>query len=115
MSKFNKDIAGFQLLSMLSQIDGEFKPEEGKVITDYINFNFPFGANLDEALEDISSLTEENFLPHFEKIANDFLEESTEKERIEFLKFAMKLIHADEKVATEEDTMVSRLFNWWGI
>jgi uncharacterized tellurite resistance protein B-like protein len=115
VTKLNKDIAGFQMLSMLSQIDGEFKPEEGKVIVDYITQNFPIGGNFDAALEELCVLKDEDYLSHFEKIANDFLEESTEKERLEFLRFAMKLINADEKVAKEEDTMVSRLFQWWGI
>lgn len=114
VKKFNKDISGYQLLSMLSQVDGEFKPEEGKIIVDYIIKKFPIGSNFDEALEELSSLEEKDFMPHFEKVANDFLEESTEKERIDFLKFAMNLINADEKVAREEDTMVSRLFKWWG-
>lgn len=103
------------MLSMLSQVDGEFKPEEGRVIVDYITQNFPAGGNFDEAMQELSELEDEDYLPHFEKAANDFLEESTEKERIDFLKFAMKLINADEKVAREEDTMVSRLFTWWGI
>lgn len=115
VKKFNKDITGYQILSMLSQVDGEFKPEEGRVIVDYITKNFPAGSNLDEALQEISVMDDEDFLLHFEKAANDFLEESTEKERIDFLKFAMKLINADEKVVLEEDTMVSRLFTWWGI
>ena len=115
MVKFNKDISGFQMLSMLSQSDGEFAPEEGKVIADYILQNFPLGSNLDEALEEISNIPEQDYMTYFEKIAYDFLDESTEKERIDFLKFAMKLINADEKVAREEDKMISKLFAWWGI
>lgn len=115
MTKFNKDISGFQLLMLLSQSDGEFSAREGKVIVDYIEEKFPLGGNLDEATEDISNLKDDEYLEHFEKIANDFLDESTEKERLDFLKFAMKLINADEKVAREEDKLISRLFAWWGI
>ena len=115
MTKFNKDISGFQLLMLLSQADGEFDAEEGKIIVDYIENNFPLGGNLDQATEEISSLKQEDYMEHFEKIAHNFLEESTEKERLDFLKFAMKLINADEKVAREEDKLISRLFVWWAI
>jgi len=115
MVKFNKDISGFVLLSILSEADGEFKPEEGRVIVEYIHENFPLGSNLDEALEELSNLKKDDYLPFFEKSANDFLEESTDKERIAFLKFAIKLIKADEQLAREEDSMISKLFLWWGI
>lgn len=113
--KFNKDISGFQLLSILSQADGEFTPQEGEVIVEYIRENFPLGGNFDEATAELSNLNEEEYSEHFERIAYQFMDESTEKERIEFLKFAMKLIKADEIIAREEDKMISRLFSWWGI
>ncbi|MCB9250920.1 MAG: TerB family tellurite resistance protein [Flavobacteriales bacterium] len=113
--KFNKDITGFQLLSILSQVDGEFSPVEGSVIIDYIRKNFPLGGNLDAATDEISKLQPDKYMELFEIRANDFLEESTEKERLDFLKFAMKLINADEKLAREEDTFISKLYSWWGI
>ncbi len=115
MKKNNKDILGFQMLSILSQVDGDFKPEEGRVIVDYIKKNFPLGSNLDAALDELTLLDEDDYLEHFEKAAYDFMEESTENERIDFLRFAMKLINADEKVAREEDKLISHLFIWWGI
>ena len=115
MPKNNKDISGYQLLCMLSQGDGDFAPQEGSVVVDYILKNFPLGGNLENALEEISTLKEEDYITFFEKIAVDFYDESTEKERTDFLRFAMKLINADEKVAKEEDTMISRLFDLWGV
>ncbi len=115
MKKNNKDVLGVQMLSMLSQVDGDFKPEEGRVIVNYIAKNFPLGGNLDGALDELSLINEEDYLEHFEKAAHDFMEESTDKERINFLKFAMKLINADEKVCREEGKLISHLFTWWGI
>ncbi|MCC6721858.1 MAG: TerB family tellurite resistance protein [Bacteroidia bacterium] len=115
MHKHNKDICGYQLLCMLSQSDGFFAPEEGNIIVDYILKNFPLGGNLENALEEISTLTEKDYMFFYEKVANDFFDESTHKERTEFLRFAMKLINADEKVVREEDTMISKLFDWWGL
>ena len=69
----------------------------------------------DSALDEISNLDTADYDIHFEKAANDFMEESDEKERIDFLKFAMKLVNADEKIAREESALISRLFTWWGI
>lgn len=115
MAKNNKDVSGYQLLSMLSQGDGDFAPQEGNVIVNYIRKNFPIGGNLENALEEISSLKNEDYMLFFEKKAIDFYEESTENERVDFLKFAMKLINADEKVVKEENTMISKLFDWWGL
>lgn len=115
MAKNNKDVSGYQLLSMLSQGDGDFAPQEGNVIVSYIRKNFPPGSNLENALDEISTLNEDDFMLYFEKTAIDFYEESTEQERTDLLKFAMKLINADEKVVKEEDTMISKLFDWWGL
>ena len=115
MPKNNKDISGYQLLSMLSQGDGDFAPQEGNVIVNYIRKNFPMGGNLENALEEISTLKEVDYMLFFEKAATDFFDESTEQERIDFLKFAMILINADAKVVKEEDTMISKLFDWWGL
>jgi len=115
LKKNNKDILGFEMLSLLSQVDGDFSANEGKVIVDYITINFPLGGNFDDALDELSLLNEDDYLTHFEKAANDFMDESTEKERIDFLRFAMKLLNADEKIAREEDKLISNLFTWWGI
>lgn len=111
----NKDIAGFHILSILSETDGDFNPSEGLVIVDYLQKNFPLGGNFDEEIEILSTLDKNDYLPHFKKAAEAFYRESTSKERIDFLKFALKLIKADEKVAREEDKMITRLFEWWDI
>ena len=50
MNRKNKDIAGFQILNILAEVDGSFDPKEGQVIIDYIIQNFPFGGNLEEAV-----------------------------------------------------------------
>jgi uncharacterized tellurite resistance protein B-like protein len=49
------------------------------------------------------------------KAAEAFYRESTPKERLDFIRFALKLIKADEKVAREEDKMITKLFEWWDI
>ena len=87
MKKNNKDILGFQMLSILSQVDGDFKPEEGRVIVDYIKKNFPLGSNLDAALDELTLLDEDDYLEHFEKAAYDFMEESNIEKIIQIFNY----------------------------
>jgi uncharacterized tellurite resistance protein B-like protein len=111
----NKDIAGFHILSILSETDGDFNSKEGLVIVDYLQNNFPLGGNFDDEIEVLSTLKKEEYQFHLRRAAEAFYRESTPKERIDFLKFALKLIKADEVVAREENAMISRLFEWWDV
>ena len=77
--------------------------------------NFPLGGNFDFALERLSALDSENFESHLLECATDFYADSTEAERTAFLRFAMSLIRADEKVAKEEDLLITRLFEAWDV
>ena len=82
MNRKNKDIAGFQILNILAEVDGSFDPKEGQVIIDYIIQNFPFGGNLEEATEELSTTTAEDYPILLQKCSEDFYADSTEKERL---------------------------------
>jgi uncharacterized tellurite resistance protein B-like protein len=115
MSKKNKDVAGYQILCILSEIDGDFDPREGTVVVDYIKEQFPLGGNLDEAVEELSMMSAEDYENKLEDLAADFYSDSTPDERMKFLHFAMDLINADESVQEQEDRLISRLFDLWDI
>lgn len=115
MHKSNKPIAGYHLLMILSSIDGEFAPEEGMLIQQYLADEFPFKMNLDNELEVIATLQPEEWKDHFEFHGRCFLDDSTEKERLDFIKFAKTLIKADEIVTEEEHTFYILLKNLWHI
>jgi uncharacterized tellurite resistance protein B-like protein len=115
MHRKNKDIAGFLILNILAEIDGDFDPKEGKIIVDYIIKNFPVGGNLEEAMEELSTTSQEDYRLLLQKCAEDFYNDSTEKERLELLDFALKLIKADDKINEEEDVMLDRLYQYWDI
>lgn len=115
MSKKNKDIAGFQILNILAEIDGDFDAKEGSVIIDYVGQNFPFGGNLEDALEELSITSHDDYPILLQTCAEDFYADSTEKERLELLDFAIKLIKADDKIDVKENLLVNKLYQYWDI
>ncbi|MPN01228.1 hypothetical protein SDC9_148434 [bioreactor metagenome] len=115
MQKSNKSIAGYHLLMILSSVDGEFAPEEGMKIQEYLAEEFPFKINLDNELDVIALLQPEEWKDHFEFHARCFHEDSTEKERLDFIQFAKSLIKADEEVTDREHQFYKLLKNMWGL
>ena len=115
MARKNKDIAGFQILNILAEVDGEFDASEGKVIVDYVAHHFPLGGNLESATEEISTTAMDDYPILLQKCAEDFYADSTEKERLELIDFALKLVKADDKIAEEEDMLVNKLYQYWDI
>lgn len=115
MHKSNKSIAGYHLLMILSSVDGEFAPEEGMLVQQYLADEFPFTINLDDELETIALLKPEEWKVHFEFHGRCFLDDSTEEERLNFIKFAKTLIKADDIVTDEEHTFYVLLKNLWNI
>lgn len=115
MQKSNKSIAGYHLAMILSSIDGEFAPEEGMMIQQYLADEFPFRMNLDNELEILALLKPEEWKDHFEFHARCFYDDSTQDEREKFAQFAKTLIKADHKVTDEEHTFYKLLKNIWSI
>jgi len=113
MTKMNKVMAGYHMLMILSYVDGEFHKSEGKVIVDYLKDAFPFHVDLDNELEVISALPPEDYFLHFNNAMNDFYEDSTEQERIDFLRFAVSMVKADKKITAEENKYLKELFFAW--
>lgn len=113
MHKSNKPVAGYHLLMILSSVDGKFAPEEGIKIKEYLYEEFPFRVNLDNELEVIAQLKPEDWKDHFEFHARCFLEDSTEKERKSFIKFAKSLIKAANVVHEDEHRFYKLLKNLW--
>jgi hypothetical protein len=111
--KLNKPVAGYHLLLMLSEVDGEFPESEGKIIVRYLEENFPFYVNLDEEIQFLSTLSRAHYMEHFENAMNDFYDDSTPEERDSFLDFAVKLIKADDKITKDENAYVNKLFAAW--
>ena len=113
--KMNKSIAGYHMLAILSEIDGNFDSSEGKIIIKYLKENFPLPVNLDSEIDLLSTLKKEDYSEHFTKAALDFYQDSTEEERNHFIDFAIKLVKADKTITTEENKFIDELCNAWDI
>jgi hypothetical protein len=112
-TKMNKVMAGYHMLMILSQIDGEFDKSEGKIIVNYLKDAFPFRFNLDREMEVLSALPKEDYFIHFNNAMNDFYIDSTAEERTDFLNFAVKMVKADDRITTEENKYLKELFFAW--
>lgn len=113
--KYNKIIAGYHMLMLISVVDNEFSPEEGEQMVEYLTDSFPFDVSLDNELEFLSSLSKDEYYNHFIKCMNDFYSDSNEKERNDFLNKAVKMVIADKKITVEENRFLTELYNAWDI
>lgn len=113
MRKTNKSIAGFHMLMILSAVDYKFHTNEEKVIREYLEEEFPLPINFDNEIDQIASLKPEQWKEHFEFQAQCFYDDSIEKEREEFKKFAKKLIKANNVVSEEEHDFYSLMKSIW--
>lgn len=111
--KKNKAIAGYHILMILSAVDGKFSIAEDRIIADYIAENFPIAISLDAELEIISNLKSDEYMLHFQKCMNDFYEDSTEKERLHLIDFAIKVSKATKPITREENIFIDELYDEW--
>ena len=106
-------MAGYHMLMILSQVDGDFDVAEGKVIVKYLKDAFPFRVDLDGEMAILSALSQEDYFMHFNNAMNDFYEDSIPQERVDFLNFAVKVVKADKKITPEENKYLKELFFAW--
>ena len=64
-------------------------------------------------MEILSAMPSEDYFLHFNNSMNDFYEDSTAQERVDFLKFAVKMVKADKKITPEENKFLKELFFAW--
>lgn len=131
----NKYEAGYNLLLILSVSDGEYLPEEGQVIADYLRAQHePFIGTAEENSL-LLELSDEQLLDHFKDSAlkyhseadesqkeelftaatESFFADSSPEERNQLLRFVMRLVKADNVVSPGESSFLSRLYDAWGI
>jgi len=109
----NKTSAGYHMLMILSHVDGTFAAAEAQKIVDFLNHSYPLKIDENKEKQFLDKLPREDFFIHFNNSMNDFYEDSSESDRISFLKFAVDLVTADEKITVEENKYLKELFFAW--
>lgn len=84
------------------------------VIVKYLKEAFPpLPINFDDEIEILSSLKRDDYLQHFENCLVEFYKDSTLEERNSFLKFAVDLIKADNKITESENVYLNLIYDRW--
>lgn len=109
----NKTIAGYHLLMILSAVDYKFSVDGDMIIREFLVQEFPFNINLDREMEIISNLDPSEWESHFLQYMDDFYDDATEQERLNFLQFALRLVKADDVITKRENHFLNLLFDHW--
>jgi uncharacterized tellurite resistance protein B-like protein len=106
-------IAGYNMLMLLTVVDGKIHTKEDLVIREWLTNSFNVKPNLDDEMEKLSALTIDEYALHFQQQMDNFYSHSTPQERNDFLQFALFLIKADGKITKEENLFFDMLFDAW--
>ncbi len=107
--------SGYQMLMVLSVVDGRYSVAEGKIIVDYLTKNYTLDIDLDNENQVLLKVPKKEIPELFKKAAFDFLQHSSEEQRLDFIAFAYRLISADGMVGKEEHTILTSLAHFWKI
>jgi uncharacterized tellurite resistance protein B-like protein len=107
--------SGYQMLMILSVVDGQYSVSEGKIIVDYLTKNYDLDIDIDHENQVLLEVPKKEIPDQFKKAASEFLENSTEEQRLDFIAFAYRLINADGTVGNEENRILNSLAHFWHI
>jgi hypothetical protein len=113
MDKFQ---AAFEVLFILSAIDGHCDDRELDVIKNYVFSNFGRG-NYDvrEVMDTILLLSPEGMLEELSVAAAVVDSHSNAQDKVKILEFALEVIVADRRVTDSEKAVFLALGNYWNI
>ncbi len=108
-----KGLHGYNILTLLSMVDGKIDPKEDLVIRNWLIQQFAFTKNLDTQTEMLTKLKKSSYETFLHTEMDSFFAESNKKERLNLLQFAMNVIKADGKIVKGENIYFDQLFNGW--
>jgi uncharacterized tellurite resistance protein B-like protein len=112
----NKFQAAFELLYILSCIDGEVSHQEIQIIKQFLDSNYG-NVNFDvkQIINSFDLMTGEGILEELKLAANIFKQSSTTQDKVILLDFAYSLIAADGSITNEEAEFFCLLAQLWNI
>ncbi len=108
-----RGISGYNILLLLSMVDGKAHTREDAHIKKYLIDNFTFTKNLDAQLEYIMNLPVDDYAVYMQQEIDNFYKHSTAVERNKLLNYAIKVIKADGKIVPGENELLDLLYHSW--
>jgi uncharacterized tellurite resistance protein B-like protein len=108
-----KGISGYNILTLLSMVDGKIHTKEDLVIRNWLIQQFDFTKNLDEEVEQLTKLKKAEYEAFLHTHMDLFYKNSSLEERNNLLQFAMNVIKADGKIKKGEHLFFDTLFEGW--
>ena len=105
--------AGYNILLILSIIDGDYDDAEGRVILDFIEDNYD--GTFDPKVENqaIMALDDVGVMARFDEAGQAMLAQTTGEDREALLEFGLDLVMTDGELSEEENRLVQRLASSW--
>jgi uncharacterized tellurite resistance protein B-like protein len=108
-----KGTLGFNIITILSMVDGKSTPNEDLVIKNWLIQEFPFSKNLDMELSDITNLATKDYPVFLQEQMDLFYTKSTPEQRNNLIQFAMNIIKADGIIVKGENALFDQLYEGW--
>ena len=131
----NKYESAYNMLMILTVVDGEFNSNEGDIIIEYLRNAHQNYVGTEDENKTFMELSNDQLLNHFKDASFDFYKKHNEQQRLEifasaakdfyeaslqsdresFIEFAKQIIIADHKVTKRENIYINKLFDLWGM
>ncbi|MDP2187561.1 MAG: hypothetical protein Q8J69_02655 [Sphingobacteriaceae bacterium] len=113
----NKVTAGYKMLMILANVDGEHMAEEHALILDFLGNQFDaptMAATMQTERIRLQAISQELQMLEFREAMNAFFSQSSAADRSAFLQLSMDLIKSDNRITQEENIFINKLFEAWG-
>ncbi len=113
----NKVTAGYKMLMILANVDGEHRTEEHALILEFLGNQFDastIAATMQTERIRLQAISQELQMLEFREAMNAFYSQSKPADRSAFLQLAMDLIKSDNRITQEENIFINKLFEAWG-
>lgn len=107
--------AAYEILVTLSICDGDYDEDEGRVIVDFLNDNHDGSFDLTETNNRLMSMEKAAIEANFDRLAGWVADNSEVEDRTALLEFGLDLIMSDEELSEDENRLVQKLSEAWGV
>ncbi len=107
--------SAYNLLLMLSVIDGEIDDIEREVIKSWIDSKYDSSVDFEKQDQALAKLSSDELLEQFHTSAQKYYEESDSNERRQLMQTALHVVQSDGVISKEEVQIFKGLADVWGV